>query len=105
MKIWAKIIKIDTKIFKDYIYESNLDLTQNNLESILREICYHFDISTPILLRANYLHFLKFHTLKFFPSDFVDSVDFKYMEIESVIAEDKKKGKTRDLYSSQSPYD
>ena len=103
MRIWAKIIKIDTKIYKDYIYQTDLDLTEDNLEEMLREICYHFDISTPILLRTNFNHFKQFNTLKFFPSDFVDSVDFRYLEIENVI--EKKPENKITLYSSQSSFD
>ena len=104
MRIWAKIIKIDTKIYKDYVYDCDLDLTQDNLEEILRKICYHFDISTPILLKANYNHFVKFNNLKFFPSDFIDSVDFRYMEIEEIF-EKKNTQKNTKTYDSQSPFD
>lgn len=92
MRIWAKIIKIDTKVDTDYVYETDMTLTERNLEEMLREICYAMDIPTPLLLKSYFLHFKHFNNLKFYPRDFVESVDFRYFEIENII-EKKKENK------------
>lgn len=89
MRIWAKIIEKDTIVAKDTVYETDRALTYGNLEETLREICYTLDISTPVLIKSNFMHFKRFNNLKFYPSDFIDPVDFRYFEIENVV--EKKK--------------
>ncbi len=89
MRIWAKIIEKDTIVAKDTVYETNRALTYGNLEEMLREICYSLDLPTPVLIKSNFMHFKRFNNLKFYPSDFIESVELRYFEIENVV--EKKK--------------
>ena len=83
MKVWAKLL-IDGKNIKDTVIENKLPLTFANYEILLREIAYTLDIPTPLTMKIYYNHFKQFNTHKFNEKDFVESIDFEYLELENI---------------------
>lgn len=83
MKIWAKLL-IDDKNIKDAIIENKLPLTYANYEELLRDVADILDIPTPLSMRLQFNHFKQFNTHKFKVNDFVESIDFEYLELENI---------------------
>ena len=50
----------------------------------LKEICYEFDLSKPIWLDHNIDEFKRHDKTRFYQDNFVDSIDFDYLEIHII---------------------
>lgn len=83
MKIWAKTV-VDEKITRDLIYEYEDVRNLDEFVSVLQEICGLMDIPTPVATYVNFNHFVLFNNTKFKPRDFVESVDFDFLDVEAV---------------------
>ena len=66
--------------------DSSLNRTKKIFNSI-DEICYAYDLSKPIWLDKNIREFKKNSRTRFTKDNFVDEIDFDFLEIE-VIEED-----------------
>ncbi len=82
MRIWAKTVNND-KITRNYMYEQPL-ITANNFYNCVQEICNEMDVPTPVVIDINTQHFFRFNITKFPSREFVESVDFEYLELEFV---------------------
>lgn len=83
MKIWAKTV-VEEKITRDLLYEYEDARNESEFVAILQEICGAMDIPTPVSTYVNFNHFTLFNNTKFKPRDFVESVDFDFLDIEAV---------------------
>ena len=87
-RLWAKIIT-SGKIVKNMTIE-NSDSSLNRTKKIFQaidEACYAYDLSKPLWLDKNISEFKKSSKTRFTKDNFVDEIDFDYLEIE-VIEED-----------------
>lgn len=87
-RLWAKIWK-NNHIIKDMVVE-NPDLSINRTKKVfsaVEKICYEFNISGPIWLDLNKKDFIRYDRTRFYQDNFIDSIDFDYLEIQ-VIEED-----------------
>ena len=87
-RLWAKIIDAG-KIVKNMTIE-NSDSALNRTKKIFHaidEACYAYDLSKPLWLDKNISEFKKSSKTRFTKDNFVDEIDFDYLEIE-VIEED-----------------
>ena len=87
-RLWAKIFK-DNHLIKDTVI-CNDELTLNRTRKIfaaIDEICYQFNLSKPIWLDSTVADFKKHDKTRFTQDNFIDSIDFDYLEIH-VIEED-----------------
>jgi len=87
-RLWGKIFS-DNRLIND-ITISNDDRELNRTRKIykaLDEICYEFDLSKPIWLDNNIEEFKRHDKTRFHQDNFIDSIDFDYLEID-VIEED-----------------
>ncbi len=87
-RMWAKIFKQnhmlkDTVVCKD---EPEMTRTKKVL-SALEDICYEFDIVSPIWLECNIAEFKRIAKTRFRADNFIEGIDFDYLEIQ-VIEED-----------------
>lgn len=88
-RIWAKIWK-ENRLIKDIVV---LDIAKEKTRTkkvfdSLDEICYSFDLSKPIWLDHNIEEFKRIDKTRFSSDNFIDSIDFDYLEIQ-VIEEDE----------------
>jgi len=60
-------------------------------QEALAEACHKLDISRPLWLDKNQREWDEFGQTRFFPDDFMDSVDFDRLEIEFIDPDAKKK--------------
>ena len=86
-RLWAKEWK-DSRLIRDIVIEDSSDDTRTHkIFRALDEICYAFDLSKPIWLEKTIKEFKKHDKARFTQDNFVDSIDFDYLEIH-VIEED-----------------
>ena len=86
-RIWGKQFK-DTKMINDIVIENDKDDTRTHkVFDALDEICSHFNISRPIWLEMNIKDFKKFSIVRFNQDNFIETIDFDYLELR-VIEED-----------------
>lgn len=87
-RLWAKVWK-DTHLIRDMVVENDRT-DQSRTQKIfaaLDQVCTEFDLSRPIWLDLNIKDFKKHDKTRFSSDNFIDSIEFDYLEIH-VIEED-----------------
>jgi hypothetical protein len=76
-------------MIKDSVWENDSqDLTRTKkVLKALEEVCVEFDLSVPIWLDKNIKEFQKVSKTRFYKDNFVEDIEFEYLEI-NVIEED-----------------
>ena len=86
-RLWGKIFK-DNHMLRDTVIEDDRNDTRTHkIFDSLDQICYDFDLGKPIWLDSNVSEFQRHSKVRFTKDDFVEDIEFAYMEIE-VIEED-----------------
>ncbi|HIX15589.1 MAG TPA: hypothetical protein H9740_07720 [Candidatus Hungatella pullicola] len=84
-RMWGKIIK-NTKTVKDTIIcisDYSMSRTSMVFQS-LEEICLQFDLEQPIWLDSNIEDFKRRDKTRFNQDNFIESLDFDYLEIQVI---------------------
>lgn len=81
MKIWIKLQKGD-KTPGHTVVEMPNNATYEDFIQSLRDGCRILDTSTPTVLLSHYKRFMRFGTVRFYPDDFIDNINYDKMEIE-----------------------
>lgn len=89
MKLWATTVN-EEKITRSLVYEYEHIGNEDEFVSVLQEVCDKLDIPTPVVTYINFNHYVMFNNTRFKPRDFVESVDFDHLTIESVVERKKK---------------
>lgn len=87
-RLWAKIWQ-DNRLINDMTIENaspGLNRTRKIFAAI-DEICQRYDLSKPIWLDSNIDEFKRHDRTRFSQDNFIDAIDFDYLEIH-VIEED-----------------
>jgi len=87
-RLWAKVFK-ENRMVKDILI-CNDNPEENRTKKIFQaidDICYEFDLSKPIWLDSTIADFRKHDKTRFTKDNFIDFIDFDYLEIH-VIEED-----------------
>lgn len=88
-RLWAKIWKSGRMIKDIVICNEDRELNRTKkIFSALEEVCIEFDLSRPIWLDSNIAEFKKHDKVRFGRDNFMDEIDFNYLEIQ-VIEEDE----------------
>lgn len=89
LKLWGKLIK-HHKIVRDVVLDMTLitDSAQT-VRAALDDFAPALDIARPIWLPKNETDLTKFIITRFYPDQFMESVDFDWLEIE-IIGDDRK---------------
>lgn len=84
MRIWFKVRK-QGKLVKDYVYE-NEDNTNRTAKIFagVDKVCELWDLGRPIWLDANIRDFKRSARCRFSQDNFVEPVDFDYLEIHVI---------------------
>lgn len=84
-RLWAKIWK-DNHLVRDMVVEND-DASLNRTRKIFSAVdtvCGEFDLSKPIWLDATIRDFQKHDKTRFTQDNFIDSIDFDYLEIHVI---------------------
>ena len=89
LKLWGKLIK-HHKIVRDVVLDMALitDSAQT-VRAALDDFAPALDIARPIWLPKNETDLTKFIITRFYPDQFMENVDFDWLEIE-IIGDDRK---------------
>ena len=83
-RLWGKAIK-DNHLVKDIVICDETDDTRTHkIFHALDKICYEFDLSSPIWLDTTISDFKHHAKARFYQDNFVDSIDFDYLEIQII---------------------
>ena len=87
-RMWCKLYDDDGHLIKDLVEENPGDMnrTRKVLDG-LSSACRRFDLAEPVWLDSNIREFKQHSKTRFRKDNFMESVDFEYMEIH-VIEED-----------------
>lgn len=86
-RLWGKIWT-DNHLIKDMVVENSDDDTRTHkIFHGIENICYAYDLSKPIWLNSNIEEFKKSRKTRFTKDNFVDEINFDYLEIQ-VLEED-----------------
>ena len=86
-RLWAKEFK-DNRMVRDTVIANGTEETRTHkILQAIDEVCHIFDLSKPIWLDINISEFQKHSKVRFYQDNFIESIDFDYMEIH-VIEED-----------------
>ncbi|MBE5062422.1 MULTISPECIES: hypothetical protein [Lachnospiraceae] len=86
-RLWAKEFKGGRMVRDTVVCDGGDDTRTHKIFRALDEICYDFDLSKPIWLDSTVTEFKRHSKTRFYQDNFVDSIDFDYLEIQ-VIEED-----------------
>lgn len=87
MRIWVKEFK-NNRLLKDIVIEDTSGETRTHkVYKALDEACLAFDLTRPIWLKLNQNDFLLHAKTRFRQDNFVEPIDFDYLEFQ-VIEED-----------------
>ena len=85
MKLWAKEWQ-NTHLIKDIVIcndDENMSRTQKVFDAV-DKICIEFDLSKPIWLESNIDEFKRLDKTRFTRDNFIDSIDFDYLELQVI---------------------
>ena len=83
-RLWAKEFK-DNRMLRDTVIEvDNDDTRTHKIFRAIDEVCHEFDLSNPIWLDSNIDEFKRHDKTRFYQDNFVDSIDFDYLEIHII---------------------
>lgn len=86
-RLWAKEFE-DNHMRKDMTVENDTDDTRTHkVFQAVEEVCYAFDLGKPIWLDSNVNEFKRHAKTRFTQDNFVESIDFDFLEIQ-IIEED-----------------
>lgn len=86
-RLWAKIFK-DNHMLRDTVIVNDSDDTRTHkIFQAIHDICYEFDLGNPHWLDANIRDFQRHAKVRFTSDNFIETIDFDYLEIH-VIEED-----------------
>ena len=83
-RLWGKEFK-DNRMLRDTVICDETDDTRTHkIFNALGAICYEFDLSKPIWLNSTISDFKRHAKARFYQDNFVDSIDFDYLEIQII---------------------
>lgn len=83
-RLWGKMWK-ENRLIKDTVLcDASDDTRTHKIFHTLEEICYQWDLSKPIWLDSNINEFKCYNKTRFTSDNFIDSIDFDYLEIHII---------------------
>lgn len=83
-RLWAKEFKENRMVRDIVICEEGNDTRTHKIFHALDTVCYEFDLSKPIWLDSTIQEFKRLSKTRFYQDNFVDSIDFDYLEIQII---------------------
>ena len=87
-RLWAKEVKNNNIIRDIVIKDERVETRTHKVFDSIEKICNRFDLSKPIWLNSTTEDFKKRAKCRFYKENFIDEVEFDYLEIQ-VLEEDE----------------
>ncbi|MBQ4282336.1 MAG: hypothetical protein IJB96_00215, partial [Lachnospira sp.] len=82
-RLWCKIFDENNHLLNNTVIEDDSDLNRTKkIFDGIRKACYQFDLGEPIWLDSNINTFKRHAKVRFNQDNFIEHIDFSYMEIE-----------------------
>lgn len=84
-RMWGKVIR-DNHLLQDEVIE-NCDYSMSRTAMVLDavdKLCYAFDLGHPVWLDKTVEEFRRHDKARFYQDNFVESIDFDYLEIQVI---------------------
>jgi len=86
-RLWGKVIH-ENHLINDYVAENDEEDTRTHkVFKCIDQICDKLELQRPVWLDNNVRDFQKFSFVRFTQDNFIDSIEFDYLEIR-IIEED-----------------
>ena len=86
-RLWGKIWKDNHMLKDEVVCDDREDTRTHKVFHCLEQFCYDMDLGNPIWLDTTARHFQKHDKARFYQDNFIEQIDFDYLEIQ-VIEED-----------------
>ena len=86
-RLWARTFQNNHMLQDTVICDKSDDTRTHKVFRAIEEVCYQFDLGKPIWLDSTIADFKKHDKTRFTADNFIESIDFDYLEIQ-VIEED-----------------
>lgn len=86
-RLWAKEFKNNHMLRDTVVCNEDNDTRTHKIFNALDEVCYRFNLGKPIWLDSNVRDFQRYDKTRFTQDNFIESIDFDYLEIH-IIEED-----------------
>ena len=86
-RLWAKVFQNNHMLRDICIADESIDTRTHKVFRALEEACYQFDLGKPIWLDKNISEFKRLRKTRFNCDNFIESINFDYLEIQ-IIEED-----------------
>ena len=84
-RMWAKIFRNNHMIKDTVICNSDYSMSRTSMVfQAIDDICYEFDLGKPIWLDSNIADFKRHDKTRFNKDNFIESIDFDYLEIQVI---------------------
>ena len=87
MRIWFKMMKNNRMLRDKTVTDESGETRTHKIFSAIEEVCYAFDLGSPIWLDANIAEFKRHAKTRFTQDSFIEETEFDYLELQ-VIEED-----------------
>ncbi len=84
MRIWFKLFQDNHLLQDTVITDDSNDTRTHKIFRALEQVCYEFDLSKPIWLDATIAEFKRHAKTRFYQDNFVEQIDFDYLEIHVI---------------------
>ena len=86
-RLWARTFQDNHMLQDTVICDDSDDTRTHKVFRAIEDVCYQFDLGKPIWLDSTIADFKKHDKARFTADNFIESIDFDYLEIQ-VIEED-----------------
>jgi len=87
MKVWFRLMKGTKLIKQDVIEDETIDTRTHKVMNAIEAVCLKWDMGRPYWLKNNERDFMARAKTRFTKDNFIEDVEFDYMEI-SILEED-----------------
>ena len=87
MRVWVKVFDDTPRIKSETIEDYSAETRTHKIFKALEEACVRLDLGKPIWLDANIAEFQRLAKTRFTQDNFVEEIEFDYLELH-VIEED-----------------
>lgn len=83
-KLWAKLYDEKNNMIKNESFEFKQEFDAMHLPFYMQVICNEWTMETPLVLKSHVKSFAYFNHVKFIKSDFIDTIDFKFLKVQII---------------------